>query len=145
VDSCRLFGALFASFASSFPDAVFVKMVGWGQTEYWEPQTMLLGARAHCNKSGERTLRAAVFGLLVEMIAIQLTAAYYKFAVERGFGTRLGAAFFTLPADRRAHVAPRKLEYPLVRATQSDVCRVAHHRKPGRSQKKAPGWLDVNI
>jgi len=31
-----LFGALFASFVSSFLDAAFVKMVGWGQTEYWE-------------------------------------------------------------------------------------------------------------
>jgi len=31
-----LFGALFASFVSSFLDAAFVKMAGWGQTEYWE-------------------------------------------------------------------------------------------------------------
>ena len=31
-----LFGALFASFVSSFLDAAFVNMVGWGQTEYWE-------------------------------------------------------------------------------------------------------------
>jgi two-component system, LuxR family, sensor kinase FixL len=51
-----LIGALFASFISSFPDAAFVKIVGWGQTEYWE----LWRTRFFSNVLGALTVAPAI-------------------------------------------------------------------------------------
>lgn len=44
-----LFGALLAAFASSFLDAAFVKLIGWGEGSYWQLWRMRFFANALAN------------------------------------------------------------------------------------------------